>query len=131
MSAASAVLFVHVAVGPGDGLEASVWNRVAADYGLAVGPVLEPFLSALDLLERPPQVIAESAVGARLLEIIGLVTQVLGLARCVGILVLLELALDPSPLLGETCACAFVVHTRILLTAPAEERAHRACGFRT
>src|SRR3954454_11573348 len=130
MSAASAGLFAHVAVGPGNGLEPPVRDRLSADHGLAVGPVLEPRLGALDLVERPLQVIEEGTVSARLLEVVCLVARVLGFTGGVGLPVLLELALDPGPLLGETCACAVGVHARILLTAGSEELAQRRCSFR-
>jgi len=61
MSAATAGLFAHVAVGPGDRLEPLVWDRLAAHDRDAERALLQPGLGLLDRLERLPQV-ARSAL---------------------------------------------------------------------
>src|SRR5689334_1959634 len=101
LGAPRAGLFVHVAVGPGDRLEALVRNRIAADDGLAVGPILQPLLGPLDLVEVAAELLEESLVGTGAVEVVRLVAAVLHLIARVGLFVLAELLLDPGPLLGE------------------------------
>src|SRR3954470_16770943 len=109
MSAAAAGLFADVAVRPRNDLEPLVRDRVAADDRNAVCALLDPGLCPLDRLERLAQVLHESAVGAGLLELVGLIARILGLIGSAS-RVLLELLLDPRLLLSKSSARAFGVH---------------------
>src|SRR5829696_4214382 len=102
-------LFADVAIGPGNRFEALVRDRIAADDGDAVGPILEASLGLSDCVKCLLQILAQGAVRARLLELVGLIARVL---RLIGRAahVLLELTVDSSAFLGEPLACVVGIH---------------------
>ena len=118
--AAPAGLFIDLAVGPGDRLEALVRNRISAHHRDSIGPLLEPRLGALDRLERLLEVLSQCVVGPLLLEVVSLIAAVPRLIGGLRPADPLELLLDPGPLLGEPLARAWSASTaRILLAGRA------------
>src|SRR2546423_993120 len=77
--AAAAGLFADVAVGPGDHFEPLVGDRIAADDRDAVLALLQTGLGLLDRLEGLLEILAQGAIGTRLLELVGLIAGILGL----------------------------------------------------
>src|SRR4051812_40028217 len=108
--AAAAGLLLDGPLGPGDGLEPAVGNRLAADHRLAVAPVLEAGLRPLDGLERAAQLRSDRLVAFGLVDLDGRVAGVFRLLTGLLCPDRLELTLDPGSLLAEALARAFRIH---------------------
>src|SRR5215218_6338573 len=117
--ALEAALLLDGPLGGRVGLEALVWDRLAAHDRQAVGPGVDPLLGAFDRVELAAEDEAPTLVGLILVELRALVREVLVDVRelaVVGRGERAQLTLDPPALLLEELACPPRIHAAILST---------------